>query len=59
MNIIVELETENGKSIKQRIKAKTLEIAEGIAQHRNLKCVVMDSYEDHKQSRKSMLKDSW
>lgn len=59
MKIIVELETTTGKTIKERVKAKTLEIAESMATRRNKGCTIMDSYEDRKQSRKSMMKDCW
>lgn len=59
MQIIVELETTNGKTLKQRVKAKTLELAERIARTKNKSCTITDSYEDRKQSRKSMMKDSW
>jgi hypothetical protein len=59
MKIIVELQTQTGKTVKERIKAKSLEMAEKMAELKNKGCTVLDSYEDRKQSRKSMMKDCW
>ena len=57
--IIVELKNEAGKTVIERINEKRLEMAEKIAEKRNPKCTIFNSYEDRKQSRRSSMKDRW
>ena len=59
MNIIVTLEASNGKTLTERITAKSLEIGKKLALRKNKNCSIIDSYEDRKQARKSMLKTRW